>query len=145
MLQGDEVRACWQAPSRPEPYEGLFRGLDPDPASVGDVVSPSGTGADRAGWMGPSGSGPGERGVPGARTWPIPVVGDGPPATVTSSGLREATHVPARPVRHQSATDASPSLDPEALGARELPTVGQGGPDGHQAGADRGVLDDPEP
>ena len=123
MLQGDEIRACWQAPSRPEPYEGLFRELEPE---------------DPAGGVAPGARAPSSRDgdLVGTRTWAIPILPDRPVVTTGgASGLREATFVPARTAAHRSAAGAQEpgSDDPELGGIGELPAVGEGDPDGHHS------------
>ncbi|MET0772308.1 MAG: hypothetical protein ABWZ82_04430 [Candidatus Limnocylindrales bacterium] len=123
VLQGDEIRACWQAPSRPEPYEGLFRELEPeDPA--GEVATRAPVTSSRDGDL------------VGTRTWAIPILPDRPGVTMGgASGLREATVVPARSAGHRSAAGAREpgSDDPELGGIGEHPAVLEGDPDGHQA------------
>ena len=132
MLQGDEIRACWQAPSRPEPYEGLFRDLEPGD-SAGEMAPPSRAPSSRDGDL------------VGTRTWAIPILPDRPGVTTGgASGLREATFVPARSAWDRSAAGAPEpgSDDPELGGIGELPAVGEGDPHGHQALISDGTLDE---
>lgn len=138
VLQGDEIRACWQAPVRAEPLEGLFRDLTPGSA-VGRVHDLSDAhAATRA-------ARPDD--APGTRTWVLAVAGGAAVGVTTSvAGLREATHVPARRVarRRPGAADAPGSLDPEGPGVGEHSVVRKGDPGGDQALTHHGVLGDPE-
>jgi len=151
VLQGDEVRACWQASSRPEPFEGLFRGLDPEPPAIAADASGAATGAHAttatATWAGSGGVR--ERDPVATRTWAIPVTGEGTRAegaraVGVMAGLREATFVPARGIARSAPSGPPGSVDREVLGAGERPPVGEGDPDGHQAIPGRDVLHDPE-
>ncbi len=135
VLQGDEIRACWQAPSRPEPYEGLFTGLDATDGAVDPVAGPA-DGVSR------------ERDRVETRTWAIPVLPDASPHLAASSaGLREATYVPARSMVRSAATDGgrAASDDLELRHVAEGLAVGQRDEDGHDPIADDGVLGDPDP
>jgi hypothetical protein len=123
VLQGDEIRACWQAPADPEPYVGLFRDLTPEPTSGDDRTREVSSAAvpSRAG-----------EGGPGTRDWVIPVTGDAEAATTpAAAGLREATHVPARGFARPR-PDLVGSADREALGIGQHAAVRQGDTDGDQ-------------
>jgi hypothetical protein len=140
VLQGDEIRACWQAPSRPEPFEGLFSGLEPGGPTAGgltdDVLSTSSLDTSR------------DAGLVGTRTWAIPIVGDtAPRATPSSSGLRDATFVPARGIARAPAPGAvsAASDDPEGHRVAQDPPIRQGDPDADEALAHGGILGDPDP
>lgn len=147
MLQGDEVRACWQAPSEREPPEGLFREPVGDAAAIGTSGAHPRVVASEAPDRRPRVDA--TRGdAPGGRVWVIPIVGDVTSTSgVVSSGLREATHVPARGATRAmpSATDRPGSADGEVRGVLELPAIGQGDQDRDEARALHGILDDPEP
>lgn len=123
VLQGDEIRACWQAPSRAEPLEGLFQGLDAgDTSPDGDLV--------------------------GTRTWAIPVRPDvPPPITGGMSGLRDATHVPARTASHSRSAGAGStgSGDLEPRRVLEDRPVGEGDPDADEARTHGRALGDTHP
>lgn len=135
MLQGDEIRACWQAPSRPVPYEGLFRelrtgGSDEDevPASRPDDPRDS----DRL----------------GTRSWAVPIQpGRAPAVAGGSSGLREATFVPSRSSIRAAGADggAAGSDDPEDGRIVEDPAVGEGDAHADEAIIHGRALDDTHP
>ena len=144
VLQGDEIRACWQAPVRVETFEGLFRDLEGEAVPSGST--PAGDAETATAATRRPGGAPGpirERDEVSTRAWVIPVVSDdggrGP------SGLRDATYVPARSgVRETAPTGgyAPGSDDPEALGVVQHLTVGEGDPDGDQAVTHHSVLGD---
>ena len=138
VLQGDEDRACWQAPSRPEPFEGLFRdlnaggqaGVEPDTRRH---LAVAGAARDTSR----------DRDLVGTRTWAIPIVPDAS-GSGGSGGLRDATFVPARGVSRPSANDArDPGSDhPEGGGIFEHPAVGEGDRHGDQALISERTLDE---
>ncbi len=143
-LQGDEVRACWQAPVRTESYEGLFRELTiaPDLAATEPALL-SRQAASRQ---------------EGTRTWAIPVYDGGPGAGSEASsraagdervqltsgpalpGLVEAPYVPARrivSVAPRRTEDAAALLDGHLGGLRVDAAAGRdhpGGDDDRSAG-----------
>jgi hypothetical protein len=129
VLQGDEIRACWQAPADPEPYVGLFRDLTPGPAGGDERTREAPTAAV------PTRIEDGGR----ARDRVIPITGGtGGVGMPAMAGLREATHVPARgfarpqPGRLRSA-------DGEVLGAGQFAAIGQGDSDRDQPIPDHDV------
>jgi hypothetical protein len=135
VLQGDEIRACWQAPSRPEPFEGLFSGLDADEPTDDAAVTPV-LDASRDGALAAT------------RTWAIHIVGDASSrVTPSSSGLRDATFVPARGIARTPATGvmSAASDDPEGQRVAQDPPIRQGDPDADEALAHGGILGDPDP
>jgi hypothetical protein len=121
-LQGDEVRDCWQAPSRTESYEGLFRELTvlagPAPAEPTVVPREAGQVSDDT------------------RTWVIPVIAGMPrpalPAPDSPApGLVEARYVPARrivSVTPRTLVDEAELPDLELRGPRSGPTAGDDDP-----------------
>jgi hypothetical protein len=135
VLQGDEIRACWQAPSRPEPYEGLFRKLD------------SGAPRDDSARSARVDLTP-DRDLVGTRTWAVPILPDRAPATtVGSTGLREAPFVPARDVRRSpgAGTGGVRSDDLEGRGVTEDLAVAEDDPHGDQTIIRGRALDDAHP
>ncbi len=142
-LQGDEVRACWQAPVRTESYEGLFRELTIAPDLVAtDTPVPSRQAA---------------AGQDGSRTWAIPVDdgGSGPASEASSRpagehvqrtsgpatpGLVEAPYVPARRIVSMAprrTEDTAALLDGHLPGLRGDAAAGRdhpGGDDDRSAG-----------
>jgi hypothetical protein len=142
VLQGDEIRACWQAPSRPERFEGLFRDVVTEPAVPGDE--------------------PGVTDETRTRTWAIPVMRTSDPLrtsdTQGGAGLVDAPYVPARSVmRPRPGPDDSrvgdialdgvsgwPSADLEVRGVGEDPAVGERDPDAHEAVPGLGIPRDPD-
>jgi hypothetical protein len=137
VLQGDEIRACWQAPSRPERFEGLFRDVVTEPAVLVDE--------------------PGVVDHTRTRTWAIPVVRTSDPLRTSDAlggaGLVDAPYVPARSVARPRAIpddsrvgDSSldgisgwSSADLEVRGVGEHPAVGERDPDGHESIPDLGI------
>lgn len=139
VLQGDEVRACWQAPASPVPFEGLFRDLEPDDPAPG---RPGVTFAPDA---------PAEEVPARTRTWAVPVTVARPvpiPAArpaVSDAGLREATHVPARSISRTTRDDSALLAgDLQVLGVAQGPTVREGDHDAQEARPDDGLLHDPD-
>ena len=143
VLQGDEIRACWQAPSRPEPFEGLFRDLDPggpvdDPptAPLADAGTRRHRSADAL-----ARDSRGERDLVVTRTWAIPIVPDAPmPGVGGAGGLRDATPVPARPMTRAAASD-----DPELRGLVEDLAIAEDDPHADEAVAEVRAIDDAHP
>ena len=128
MLQGDEIRACWQAPSRVESYDGLFRELGETAAAPGEAVV-VGSPVDEL----------------STRTWVIPVATEGPSRGASgSSGLREATYVPARSIVRDPPVGPreAASADLDRPGVVEDPPVGEDDPDGDRSLVPGRVLGD---
>lgn len=138
VLQGDEVRACWQEAARPESFEGLFRDLAPDPLARGSqalVVQEPGTRPLRP------------TDEPGTRTWAVPVRADPKPPARPTDGLREAAYVPARSMERQplASPGVSRSVDAELPGIAEHAAVGERDPHDDQTAIGHRLLDDPDP
>lgn len=153
VLQGDEVRACWQAPARRETFEGGLFGdivVAPQDAEAThahvDTRTPVDTSADPDMPMqAVTGLAQARADVAGTRSWAIPVDGRPPAGT---SGLREATHVPGRGTiartTHPVAQVRLTAADRELGHVAQLPTVREGDQDRHQPVAGDRVLDHPE-
>ncbi len=146
MLQGDEVRACWQPPARSEPLEGLFRDLRAGAA----VIATSG--ASQADTRTPKvlmGDAAGTRAWAANGGWQRDGRTDDTGASLVGrvSGLRDATHVPPRTLTSAQPRSAGGpgSVDVEGLGVGQLPTIRQRDTHGDQAATGHRVLDDPNP
>lgn len=103
VLQGDEIRACWRAPVRHEPLEGLFLGLEPRDRSPGAGTASNAIVGDRTdgeavgGEVRPAAAPSGEpAAAPGARSrsWVIPVLRSSVPSGVVATP-RSSTGSPA--------------------------------------------------
>ncbi len=138
VLQGDEIRACWQEAACPEPFEGLLRELTPDPVVRGSEAVAAQDPATQP--FRPAGD-------PGTRTWAMPVVAGLLPQARGTDGLREAAYVPARSIaRQQPSSPGVPrSVDAELPGLGELAAVGERDPHGDQTTIGRRLLGDPDP
>ncbi len=138
VLQGDEIRACWQEAARPEPFEGLFRDLTPDlfvRGSQAVAVQDPGTRPFRT------------AGDPGTRSWAVPVVADPMPQPRATDGLRDAAYVPARSIAHQPPRSPGEprSVDAELPGIAEHTAIGQRDPNGDHTAIGRRLPGDPDP
>jgi hypothetical protein len=150
VLQGDEIRACWQAPSRPEPFEGLFRDLPsgqpvdaPLMGARDEPVTDRFQAHDRV-----ARGATADAALVGTRTWIIPIVPDRlEPSEGDANGLREAPFVPARSIARSPAasTGRVVSDDLELGRIVEDPAVGQGDPHADQAVTDDRALGDTHP
>lgn len=145
VLQGDEIRACWQAPARREVFEGgMFGDLADEPLEADATRAHAGLAAPGDAARVDGAHGP----VADTRSWAI-AVARGPRliGPMGPSGLREATHVPARSIDARSTpvtAGESASADAELRDVTQLPAVRERDQDRRQAVADDRVLDDPE-
>lgn len=127
-LEGDEVRICWESPLRPEPFEGLFLELTPDPEPMAATPSAAETR-----------SSDGAVGTPGR---PVPSVRDANGRS--AQGLVEARYVPARAIasdtdRRMITSPGLLDLEMHHLGGRST-AARQDGPGGDETLAAGGPL-----